>query len=250
MVIPYTFGQTAAIMVAMFVASFVQGTSGVGFSMICMAVLPLIVPYRLSAQTALALTVLFSAATLVRAEGKVRVRLVLVPLAFTFVGGLFGFWTLLAAPAELLGSVLGLAIVLFSLFSLVSKNQLSFPDKPVWAAFFGTLSGFFSGVAGIGGPPLVAYYLGVFKTDKDGYFSTLALSYLLGACYQLSLHVAARTVGTELLVLVGLSVLPLALGYSAGRRLFAKVDHRVLRNIVNGIMMVMGLSILLHAVSA
>lgn len=95
---------------------------------------------------------------------------------------------------------------------------------------------------------MVVYYLGVFKADKEGYFSTLTFSYLLGALYQISLHGMAGTIGVNLLQGVLVAICPLVIGYLIGRRVFAIVNHIVLQKLVYGVMVVMGSSIILKVI--
>jgi len=238
--------QTIIIMVgATFVASVVQGMTGVGFAMILMALLPFVISYTQSAQLALMLTFFFSLYTIIKYKDEIDFKAISVPIIFRFIGGAIGFKILMIFSDHLLTMILGGMLVLFSCFVLITDNRLSIKQGNLNATISGSLSGLFTGIASIGGPPLVVYFLSVFGDNKKKYIASITFCYFVGCIYQLGLHAINGMLNVSMIRILLICLPSLVLGYLIGEKLLMRIKEERIKKYVYFIILIMGALIII-----
>jgi uncharacterized membrane protein YfcA len=174
-----------AVLVVLFVASFVRSALGFGEALIAVPLLALAMPVEVAAPVAVLLSI--TVAVLVLATdwrevqfGSAR-RLVLA----TLVGTPLGLALLIAVPGALVKGLLAALIIAFSSWSLIRRASPArlHDDRLAWLFGFG--AGVLGGAYGMNGPPLVVYGSlrrwspQQFRATQQGYFlpaSTLAMA--------------------------------------------------------------------------
>lgn len=132
-----------------------------------------------------------------------------------------------ASLKQLVGAIVLLALAMQLLLRPTPRERLSLP----WAALAGISSGYFSGLVGIGGPPLVLYTLG-HRWSRDQTRVFLWSQFALGI--PLLMLTLVLRLGTELLAwfAAGLLLCPLLmLGTWLGLRLTTRWSAEGLRSI-------------------
>src|SRR5215216_1176404 len=172
-------------MVILFVSTFIRSALGFGDALIAMPLLAM----ALGMQTATPL-VAFAAATIAliilarnwrSIDMKSAWRLILLSL----IGIPFGLALLRVAPEYLVKAILGVLLILYGLYSLITPSLPNIRNEK-FAYVFGFIAGVLGGAYNTNGPPIVMYGLlrrwppESFRATLQCYFLFTGLSILIG----------------------------------------------------------------------
>jgi uncharacterized membrane protein YfcA len=221
------------------VASFVQGTTGVGFALVVAPVLGLIAPAMLPV-TVLILMLPLNTYVAWRERAALDLRSSAWITAGRFAGTFAGLSVLVALSASHLNLLIGISTIAAAAVTLAMPAFQ--PSRGVYVAA-GVVTGVTETATGIGGPPLALVYqhhpVAVMR-------STIALCFLIGELISLAfLWQAGRIAAPQL---VGAAQLLPALGAGAllSRLVHHRVDERALRLFVMLFSIVSGVVLLLR----
>lgn len=213
MELPLTF----FILLILFLAALVHSTLGFGTGLVAMPLLTLLVDVKtatpLVAFVIVTNTLIIMWGTWQSADWRSAWRLILASLA----GIPVGLAALRSAPEGWIKSVLGILIILFSLYHLL-RPQFSRLDQSQWAYFFGFLGGILGGAYNTNAPPIVIYGAmrrwspARFRATLQGYFLPTSILIWLG-------HGAGGLWTGQVVYLYGLSLPLLFLAVLLGYRL-------------------------------
>ncbi len=218
---------------AVVIASFVQGTIGVGFALILAPILGLLAPALLPG--ALLLVMLPLNAWVAWRErsaldwpgaGRITVGRVF--------GGVAGLLVLMALPAGGLQVFVGVATILTALVTLLAPR---FEPGRVTFLLAGAVTGVTETATGIGGPPLALAYQ---HRPAPVLRATVAACFLVGELISLGLLLMAGRMSTAQVEAATLLVLPLGLGLFLSHAAHHRVGGRPFRVLVLGFAIVSG----------
>jgi uncharacterized protein len=221
------------------VASFIQGSTGVGFALLVAPVLGLLAPAMLPvAVLVLMLPLNFyvafreRAALDFRSGGWITVGRV--------VGTFGGLWVLAVLSASRLNLLIGISTIAAAVVTLAMPV---FKPKPGVFIAAGLITGVTETATGIGGPPLALVYqhhpVAVMR-------STIALCFLVGELFSLAFLWHAGRIGSEQLTGAAQLLPALAIGAFASRLVHRRVNARALRTFVMAFSIVSGLVLLVR----
>ncbi len=147
---------TLLVLFILFISTLTRSTFGFGDALIAMPLLALIIDVKMAAplvaliSTSIALIIVGGSWRSI--DLKAAWRLILASL----VGIPFGIVVLKTAPEDMVKGVLGLLVILFSLYNLVQPVLFSL-HQPKWAYGFGFVAGILGGAYNINGLPVVIY---------------------------------------------------------------------------------------------
>lgn len=161
-------------------ASFVQRTTGFGFGIFIMTMLPAIMPSYGEATTLSGILAMTTSLIIVFQTHKYIVWRRLLPVLLTFivvsVGAIF---MLKRIEHGILNVLLGITLIIISFyFAFFSKRIKVKTTMPVQVAI-GGLSGLMGGFFGMQGPPAVLYFVSS-EPDKEHYLAITQAYFLLG----------------------------------------------------------------------
>jgi len=160
--------------------SFIQRVTGFGFGILCMSMLPFLMP---SYGEATALTGLLALVTVSFTAFQMRRHVcwknLLGTLAVFLVVSFFSVRMVGSISSTTLRKILGVMLILASIYFMVFSGKIRIkPSFPAQASM-GTLSGLMGGLFSMQGPPAVIYFLS--STDnKDEYMATISWYFFLG----------------------------------------------------------------------
>jgi uncharacterized membrane protein YfcA len=178
-------GMTIQVLMVLFVATFVRSAFGFGEALVAVPLLALIMPVDVAAPVAVLISITVAVVVLVQDWRHVHVRSAGWLVLSTLVGMPLGLFLLTALPGRSIKACLGVIIVAFSLYSMLSRKRAALKDdKLAWA--FGLGAGVLGGAYGMNGPPLVMY--GTlrgwspqhFRATLQGYFLPASLMSMTG----------------------------------------------------------------------
>lgn len=169
---------TILIIVISFIATLFRSTFGFGEALIAVPLLGLFLPITVAVPLAVMMSILVAIVVLIQDHSKVHVRSVKWLIFFAIPGIPFGLALLFYANEMIIKTILGIIIILYSLYSLIGKNTYHLEkDSKLWLFICGFFSGVFGGAYGVNGPPLVVY--GNLSKWNAQYFRATLQAYFL-----------------------------------------------------------------------
>ena len=161
-------------------ASFVQRTTGFGFGIFIMTMLPILMP---SYGEATALSGLLALTTSAIISFRMKEYITwkrLLPILLTFIIISSGAICLLARiQDQTLRKVLGIALIITSLYFTFFSRKIKLKTTLPYQIGAGTISGIMGGFFGMQGPPAVLYFISS-EPDKNHYMAMAQTYFLIG----------------------------------------------------------------------
>lgn len=226
-------------------ASFVQRTTGFGFGIFIMSMLPFLLPSYVEATTLSGLLALTSAAIVVVRHWRLVAwrRLWIILLSFLVVSTVAV--ALVAHTHEhALRLVLGIVLILVSLYFALFSSRIHLRPTVATQIVTGTLSGLMGGFFAMQGPP-AALYLISSEPDKEHYLAMMQCYFLIGNAV-MTLTRASHGFFTAAVgwgYLYGLG--GVVLGSWLGAKVFAHISGPTLKHVVYAYIGLSGLLVLL-----
>jgi len=226
-------GKLALAIAFVALAGLVRGFSGFGSALVLTPSLSALygpiaaVPVLILLEVSLSFQLLRPALRLV-----VRREVLILSLAAAAMTPL-GAWILTAADPAVLRWSISIGILLF-LLALLAGWRRRLPPTGVGLAVTGALSGLGNGASGIGGPPVVLYYLA--GTGSAAQVRATVIVYFFAIDLLALAWMAAIGLVTLPLLILAAVMLPVAiLGVWIGAKGFARSSERVFRLVAFGI---------------
>jgi uncharacterized membrane protein YfcA len=235
----------ALIVVAVFIAAFLQSLSGFGFAILVMPLLTLVLGIRTAAPMVAMAGLTVYTINLVRYRRAIDVGEVLRLGMASVLGVLLGIWVLSNLNESLVQRVLGLILIAYAVYSLI-RPALSRPLPSRWVYPAGFLAGCLGGAYNTPGPPVIVYG-SLQQWSKDEFRAVLQALFFINGVVVVTAHVVARHVTAEVLTFYLYAVPALVVGILVGSRVDSKVDHGRFRTLVTGMILLLGVSLLLGA---
>jgi uncharacterized membrane protein YfcA len=115
----------------------------------------------------------------IKLRGHINYKLMTFPLISTIIFSFVGVFTLMSTTESLLCRIFGGVLILLSIYFIIFSNKVKFVPTPASGLAVGVISGFFSGLFSIGGPPIVIYFLSI-TDEKMEYNASLQFYFLSG----------------------------------------------------------------------
>lgn len=237
-------GNILAIAFIALLSAFIQSSTGFGFSIIAMSLLPLVMPLKYAAAVTAISSFFMILGITVKLRRHINIKLMIYPLISSTITSLIGVAAMMAIADAVIRRILGLVLVFLSIFFIFFNNKIHFRQTPVNGLIAGSISGILSGLFNMGGPPMVAYFLSVTE-NKMEYNATLQCYFTLNGLLVLILHLLMGNFNLQIAQFCGVSIVGAVLGTLAGFALFKKLTFEVIRKSVYGFMAIFGLYLLI-----
>lgn len=228
-------------------ASFVQRTTGFGFGIFIMSVLPFLMPSYAEATT---LSGLLALTTSTIAAWKYR-KLVtwkrLVPiLSVFFLVSTIAICLLAKTDDHTLRIILGFVLILVSLYFSFFSRRIRFGTSLPYQIGAGTASGLMGGFFGMHGPPAVLYFISS-ESDKERYMAMVQTYFVITNAMMTIVRASngflTKTVCIDYVFCLG----AVALGGTLGTWAFNRIPSKTFPYVVYAYIGISGIIILLTA---
>ena len=226
-------------------ASFIQRTTGFGFGIFIMTMLPFLMPSYGEATTLSGILAITTSATIVWRLRRFVTWQRLWPILLTFIIiSIFAIFVLTRLEDHLLRRILGMALFLISLYFILFSNRIKLPTTKRVQVVAGTLSGLMGGFFGMQGPPAVLYFIQSEPT-KEHYMAMAQTYFLIGNLMMTGVRAYngffSATVLTDYLYGLG----GVIIGTMLGAYVFRHLSNRIFRYIVYAYIGISGVMILI-----
>lgn len=221
--------------------AFIQRTTGFGFGIFVMTVLPYLMPsYAEAATLSSMLAALTSIMVVVRHWRYIEWRMLLpVLITFLIVSWLF-VGVMASTDSTILRRALGVMLIMASVWFAFLKDRVRLrPTIPVQLTV-GSLSGLMGGLFSMQGPPVVLYFVATTRT-KEAYIALAQTYFLIGNLSMTAFRAARGLVTTTVLQSWCMAVPVVMLGTWIGSKVFDRLSLPHLRNFIYLYMAISGL---------
>jgi uncharacterized membrane protein YfcA len=211
------------------IAGTARGFSGFGGALIFMPLASTVISPMVAAPLHLVFDAVMTFPLIPKAFHEANRGRVYVMVAGTAIGAPIGAWLLVHSDPDT--ARWGISIIILCMLSVLMSGWRyhGTPHHGITAAF-GVLSGFVSGLSQMGGPPVVAYWLGT-ETQLGRIRASILLTFALSTIFQaISYFVGGILI--QKAILAGLIVGPAyGLGLYAGNHMFGMASELAFRRI-------------------
>lgn len=182
---------TFYVLITFFIATLVRSTFGFGESLIAVPLLILFIPIEVAVPLSVLISILIAAVVVVQDRNEIHFKSAKWLIIFAIIGLPIGLWLLIYGNENSVKLILGALIIIYSGYSLLSKNEFRLKtDNKVWLFICGFSSGILGGAYGLNGPPLVIYgnlrnwTAKNFRATLQAYFLPVSMIGMLGYWYK------------------------------------------------------------------
>ncbi|MBD7984100.1 sulfite exporter TauE/SafE family protein [Sporosarcina sp. Sa2YVA2] len=222
------------------VASFLQTSTGYGFSIIGTPFLLLIYPAHTAIQVNIILSICLSAFMIFKVRNEVDKSLLFKLIKGSIAGLLFGIFLYLFLDIRLLKMTVG-ALILILTILLILKLTIKRTSNRDFLT--GGISGLLTTSIGVPGPPLLLYFSGA-KIDKTTLRSTTLAYYLFVYFASLVMQISFGGTTKETWISSLLAIPPLFAGIMLGQLFFKWISQITFRIITYMILIFTGIYLL------
>lgn len=213
-------------------AAFVQRTTGFGFGIFIMTMLPYLMPSYGEATTLSGLLASVTSLMLTLKYRKLIAWRKLLPILLTFlIVSFFAVRLLAVLKNDILRYILGITLILASAYFWFFSGKIKVKANIPTQTGLGFLSGIMGGLFGMQGPPAVLYFLQVSKTKEE--YTAIAQAYFLFGNMVMTIYRAYSGFLTDNVMISWCWALPAVfLGTLIGNMVFKRLSMPLLRKIV------------------
>ena len=229
------------------IASFIQSVTGFGFGIVAMIFLPSFLLYTEANVLSTILSSATSVAMVLTLYKKISFKNLLFPFMGSITANYFAVTFVKSAKSELLALLLGIALVVLSVYFFFFSNKIKI--RPSWYAGLtaGLLSGVLSGLFSIGGPPVVVYYMQS-EEDTDSYLATISAYFILSGITTVTMKAAAGFVTERVLWGAMLGIAVMLVGAFFGKKTQNKMKPLAIKKAVYAVMALSGVINVISAI--
>ncbi len=229
--------------VVIFVSAFTQTLTGFGSALVSMSILPPLLGIQVASPLVALMAITLESILLIRLRGAIDLRAVWRLSLAALVGIPIGVALARSISEDLVLTVLGLILVGYSLYALITP-RLPELKHPVWAFAFGFVGGILSGAYNVAGPAAVIYG-NCRRWSPDEFRSNLQAFFLINDAFVLINHGLVGNL-KPIVWSYYLAALPaIVLGIFFGLKLDRRINPDVFRKMVQVLLIVMGLRLIL-----
>lgn len=215
-----------------FGAAFIQRTTGFGFGIFIMTMLPYLMPTYGEATALSGMLAMVTSFILVYHYRKMLVWKNLLPILITFL--LISFVAIQIVTMldkKVLQKILGIILILASIYFWFFSEKIRIKTNLPTQISLGTLSGFMGGFFGMQGPPAVLYFIEVSK-HKEEYVALAQTFFAIGNLVMTFYRTHAGFVTHSVLISWCWAVPAVLFGTYIGSLVFRYISLPLLRHIV------------------
>jgi uncharacterized membrane protein YfcA len=226
-------------------ASFVQRTTGFGFGIFIMTILPYLMPTYGEATTLSGILTLTTSAAIVWRLRRYVTWQRLWPILLTFiVVSTMAIFVLTRIEDHILKQILGVALIVISIYFALFSQKVKLPTTKQVQVGAGTLSGLMGGFFGMQGPPAVLYFIQSEPT-KEHYMAMAQTYFLIGNAMMTLVRAYNGFFTTTVLTDYCFGLGGVIIGTAIGGYVFKHIPNQAFRYVVYAYIGVSGMIILL-----
>jgi uncharacterized protein len=226
---------------ALFAGGLVKGVTSLGLPIVALPLMMTVVDVPVAVGTLIVPVLLSNIIQAAQGEGTIVLAKRFAPVLIALgIGTLIGTMLFAVLARSTLLLTLGPISVLFATASLLQPDLKITPATERWLGVpVGLVSGIVGGMSTLFGPLLSIYVVGL-HLPRDTFVKVLGMLYVLAAAVMMVGALAQRTVGPVLMAMSVIGMLPVYVGMMIGQRIRSRIDQKVFRILVLGVIWITG----------
>jgi len=178
---------------------------------------------------------------------KLHLKQVIRLMISTIIGIPIGIFILRETDENLIKPILGLIIILFSLYNLLKPNVIYIKNK-LFTYLFGFIAGILGGAYNVNGPPIV-FYASFKKWDPISFRATLQGYFFVTGILLVSSHMIVGNITYSVIQYYVFIVPVLLIGIFIGGKIHYKIEVEIFKKYVYLLMFFLGLFLMFTSLS-
>ena len=232
--------MTAAIVfLAPIVAGLIQTVTGFGSGIFMMVFFPTIFPILGASAISSAISLAGTCTLSWHYRKHCQWKLTLIPALIYILVSSGAILLAPYLPTDLLKKVFGVFLMLLSVYFLVFSSKLKIKATLLSATICGTLAGILGGRFGIGGPPMVIYFLAALDS-KEEYLGTIQFHFFVTGVYMLFFRIYKGIFTMDMIPYVILGMAGIMIGKKFGTKIVDRINADTMKKLVYAFLGVSG----------
>jgi uncharacterized membrane protein YfcA len=232
-----------SVAIVVLISAFTQTLTGFGSALVSMSILPPLLGIQVAAPLVALMAMTLESILLIRLRGAINLRAVWRLSLAALVGIPIGLVLARSISEDLVLTVLGVILVSYSLYALITPH-LPELKHPAWAFAFGFVGGILSGAYNVAGPAAVIYG-NCRRWSPDEFRGNLQAFFLINDAFVLINHGLAGNLQPIVWSYYLVALPAILLGISFGLKLDRRINPDVFRKLVQMLLIVMGIRLIL-----
>lgn len=212
-------------------AGLIQSVTGFGSGIMMMLFFPLLFPIIKASALSASIALVLAATLTWRYRRQCQWKLALIPACFFLITSSIAIYLVPYLPTELLKKVFGVFLIGLSVYFLTVSGKLKAKANLPTAMVCAGLSGVTESLLGIGGPPMVVYFLAAMD-DKEQYLATIQFFFFVSGAYTMILRIINGIYTTDLLGYTAIGLAAITLGKFIGGRIVDRINAETMKKII------------------
>ncbi len=214
------------------VGSVIQTVCGFGFGIFVMILLPYFMPsYSAALALSGALSFTITLVISIKQRKSIQIKNILLPLAAYMFVATFAVQFSIFGSQETLKGLLGVLLVVLSIYFMRFSGNFKIEANPKTGTIAGSLGGLLSGLFGMGGPPMVLYFLAA-TPNTAVYLATSQFFFTVTNGYGSLIRAINGSYTPYVILMWVICLISLYIGNKIGNLLISKINEHSLRKIV------------------
>ncbi len=222
-----------------FVSAFVGGLSGFGVVLLSIPLLALLFDIKIVIPLVMLIGTSVNIILLIQLHTHLELKKVYPLLLGTIPGILVGVYFLKRVDQELIHWLLGLLLIGYAAYNLISLRSFEKGISEEWAYLFGFFAGCLGGALGAMGPPIIVY-MSLTDWDKDKIKATLQAYFGLSGSIVVFIHALNGLITSSVIRFYAVSIPMLILGTFTGSFFYNSIRETSYRIIILVFLAILG----------
>jgi uncharacterized membrane protein YfcA len=222
-----------------FLSAFVGGLTGFGVVLLAIPLLALFFDIKIVIPLVMLIGTSVNVILLIQLHPHLELKRIYPLILGSIAGILIGVYFLKRVDKALIHWLLGLLLISYSVYNLMSLKSLAKGIREGWAYLFGFFAGCLGGALGAMGPPIIAY-VSLTDWDKDKIKVTLQAYFVLSGSIVIFIHALSGLITSTIMQIYAVSIPSLILGTLIGSFFYNSVKETSYRRIILVLLALLG----------
>lgn len=224
-----------------FLAAFVQASTGFGYAIFAMFLMPMIIPFQQCSIISAAVIIVIGIQMTVALRSHLNLKKIILPMSFCIITTWLGVYIIRVTDENKMRVIMGAFLIFLSFyFYITNKYKLRMKANFLNGMLIGLLTGITTGMFNIVGVFLTLYYYDICE-DNFEFKANIEFSFLIAGIYSLLLNLMYIKLNIFLIKAIGASALAVIAAGIVGLKVFKKIDKEKLKYIIICILPIMGI---------
>lgn len=234
-----SFYQLIWVIIPAILAGFIQSVTGFGSGIVLMMFFPVVFSVIQSAALSQTISLFVCILILYRYRKSVSIKLMLLPLVIYFPIYFAALTIAVNIRADFLKPILGISLLCMAIYFIFFSGKFTIRAGMMSAFICSALAAIVDAFFGMGGPPMVVYFLATTKS-KEEYLGTLQAYFAISGIYGVTVRILKGQITYSMIPMIAGGVVVLMIGILLGSKIVDRIDAEMMKKLVYGFIGVVG----------